>query len=491
MSLLSEGKSLVQAAVRAAMSEPTARKYARSGQMPSELATPRTWRTRPDPFEEVWPEIEALLKNDGGLQAQTIFKDLQKHYPGRFTSGQLRTLQRRVHAWKTQSGPAKDVYFEQVHHPGKQGQSDFTNMGELGITIAGEPFLHLLYHFVLTYSNWESAMICPSESFESLTAGLQSALWRLGGVPEDHRTDNLSAATHELHESRGRDFTKRYRKVLDHYHLNGTRNFPGNANENGTVESGNGHLKSAIDQQLRLRGSRDFSSRSAYEAFLQTCVASRNATREEKLAEERPHLRPLPAQPLPAYTELFATVSRYSVIRVGNRIYMVHSRLIGRRLTVHLHADILELFYQNVKVEVLPRLLGDEKAHIDYRKIIHCLVRKPGAFRNYRFREWMYPRLEFRRAYEALVDHNDGRADFEYVRILHLAARDGEPAVESALEALRTAGIVPEYETVRARVRGPRTPGGVPDVEIEKPDFASYDRLLGSYGAALDEEGAR
>lgn len=478
MKSLSEGKSLSRAAAYAEMSEPTARKYARSGNVPSEMAAPRTWRTRQDPFEEVSPEIEALLKQDMGLEAKTIFMVLEERYPGRFRPGQLRTLQRRVHAWKAQSGPDKEVYFEQTHHPGVQAQSDFTDMRDLSVTIAGEPFAHLLYHFVLTYSNWEWVMICPSESFESLTGGLQGALWRLGGVPTEHRTDNLSAATHELHDSRGRDFTKRYKAVLGHYGLKGTTNFPGKANQNGNVESGNGHLKNAIDQRLRLRGSRDFDSRGLYEAFLWQCVASRNATRGDRFGEERRHLRPLPAQALPTYTELFAKVSRYSVVSVGKRRYSVPSRLIRHRLTVHLHADILELFYQGVKVLVVPRLVGDALARIDYRHVIHSLVRKPGAFRNYVFREELYPQPEFRMAYDALVAHNEARADLEYVRVLHLAALDGEQTVESALEALRTEGVVPEYETVRERVRGPRTPTGVPDIHIEPPDLSFYDRRL-------------
>jgi len=491
MKLLNEGNPLIRAAVRAGMSEPTARKYARSGQMPSGTKAPHTWRTRPDPYAEVWPEIEAWLKQDGGLEAKTIFMALEERYPKRFAPGQLRTLQRRVHVWRVHSGPPKEVYFEQVHRPGHQGQSDFTNMGGLGIRIAGEPFDHLLYHFVLTYSNWESVMICPSESFESLSAGLQGALWKLGGRPAEHRTDNLSAATHELAESRGRDFTKRYKKLLDHYNLRGSRNFPGRANENGDVESSNGHIKNAIDQRLRLRGSRDFSSRSAYEAFLQECVAERNGTRKERLLQEREHLQPLPAQALPMYTELFATVSRYSVIKVNTRRYMVPSRLIGRKLAVHLYADILELYYHGVQVAVLPRLVGEAQAHIDYRQIIHSLVRKPGAFRHYAFREGLYPTLEFRRAYDALVAHDDARADFEYVRILHLAAKDGEQLVESALRGLREEGAVPKYEAVRERVRGPRTPTGIPDVRIETPDLSRYDRLLGSYATAQDGEVAR
>jgi hypothetical protein len=488
MKLLSEGKTLVQAAVRAAMSEPTARKYARSGQFPSEMTAPHKWRTRSDPFEEVWPEIEELLNHDIGLQAKTIFAELERRYPGRFAPGQLRTLQRRVHAWKARFGPVKEVCFEQEHKPGEQAQSDFTDMRELEVTIAGEPFDHLLYHFVLKFSNWEAAMTCPSESFESLNTGLQGSLWRLGGVPGEHQTDNLSAATHELHDSHGRDFNKRYLNLLAHYDLDPSRNHPGVAKQNGNVESANGHLKNAIDQQLKLRHSRDFESLEAYQAFIQDCVASRNATRTELLAQERPFLKPLPSQPLPVYTELFAKVSRYSVIRVGKRRYSVPSRLIGRRLTVHLYADVLELYYQGVQVEVLPRLLGDEMAYIDYRHIIHSLVRKPRGFRNYVFREGLYPRLVFRQTYDALVAHDDSKADLEYLRILHMAAADGEEPVANALEALRTEGVVPEYETVRERVRGPRTPTGVPDVQIELPDLSVYDRLLDSCDASQDGE---
>ena len=250
MSLLKQGIVQVTAAAKAGMSERTARKYVRSGATPSEAKVPHTWRTRSDPFAEVWPEIEALLRQDAGLQAKTVWEELNRRHAGRFSAGQLRTLQRRFLAWRLKAGPDREVFFPQTHVPGEQGQSDFTDMRELEVVIAGEPFAHLLYHFVLTYSNWESVSICPSESFEALSAGMQTAFWRLGGVPIEHRTDNLSAATHELAESRGRDFTERYRELIDHYGLRASRNFPGNAHENGDVESANGRLKSAIDQRL-------------------------------------------------------------------------------------------------------------------------------------------------------------------------------------------------------------------------------------------------
>jgi transposase len=479
MSLLTQGIPQVTAAAKAGMSERSARKYARSGPMPSQARVPHTWRTRPDPFCEVWPEVEALLRQDSGLQAKTIWTELNERYRGRFSVGQLRTLQRRLHAWRVTAGPDREVFFPQTHHPGEQAQSDFTDMRGLEVMIAGQPFAHLLYHFVLTYSNWEAISICPSESFESLSAGMQSALWRLGGVPLEHRTDNLSAATHELAESRGRDFTERYRELIDHYGLRASRNFPGNAHENGDVESANGQLKNAIDQRLRLRGSRAFISREAYGGFLESCVQARNATRQARIDEERTHLRALPTRPLPAYRESYATVSRASAVRILKHSYSVSSRLIGCQLRVRLHADIVELHYKGERVAVMERLIGRDPHRIDYRHIIHALVRKPGAFRRYVFREALFPTLEFRRTYDALLATGSDQADLDYVRILHLAASDGEQTVRTVLASLLAAGAAPTYETVRAEVRGPRTPQGVPCLNITAPDLSIYDRLLG------------
>jgi Integrase core domain len=485
MSLLTQGIPQVTAAAKAGMSERSARKYGRSGRAPSQLKVPHTWRTRPDPFEGVWPEIEALLRQDGGLQAKTIWTELNERYPGRFSVGQLRTLQRRLLAWRVTSGPDREVFFPQTHAPGEQAQSDFTDMRRLEVMIAGQPFPHLLYHFVLTYSNWEAVSICPSESFESLSAGVQSALWRLGGVPLEHRTDNLSAATHELAESRGRDFTERYRELIDHYGLRASRNMPGNAHENGDVESANGGLKSAIDQRLRLRGSRAFVSKEAYEGFLEACVQARNATRQARIEEERAHLQALPVRALPAYRESYATVSRTSAVRILKHSYSVSSRLIGCQLRVRLHADIVELDYKGERVAVMERLVGRDAHRIDYRHIIHALVRKPGAFRRYVFREALFPSLEFRRTYDALLTEGSDQADLDYVRILHLAASDGEQAVRAVLARLLAARAAPTYEAVRAEVRGARTPEGVPFLNITAPDLAIYDRLLGTSAEAV------
>lgn len=178
------------------MDEKTARKYPKDGKFPSEMMQEHTWRTREDPFAEVWNEAKAFLELNAGLEAKTIFEYLQRKYPGEFSEGQLRTFQRKVKHWRATEGPPREVYFAQEHRPGYLCQSDFTHMDELGITIVSQPFDHLFYHFVLTYSNWESGTLCFSESMEGLSAGFQEAVWRLGGVPEVHQTDRMTAAVH-------------------------------------------------------------------------------------------------------------------------------------------------------------------------------------------------------------------------------------------------------------------------------------------------------
>ena len=469
---------LATAAARAGMSEPTARKWRAQGKLPSEMQRQRDWRTRADPFEELWPEVEALLARDPGLQAKTVFDELQRRYPGRLRSGQLRTLQRRFRDWRVRQGPDREVYFEQEREPGVQCQSDFTDMGKLGVTIRGERYPHLVYRFVLSYSNWEHVEIAGSETFEALAGGLQESLWKLGGVPREHRTDNLSAATHELRQTGGRAFNRVYQEFLAHYGLEASRNWPGNAHENGDVESAHGHFKTAVDQRLRLSGTRDFSSVARYRQLLGEIEAQRNSRRQARLERERAALRPLPARRLPVYREEQRTVTRGSTVRVASKAYSVPSRLIGERLTARLYADRVELHFGGELVARHDRALGKQPGRVDYRHVVHSLLRKPGAFAQYRYREEMFPAAAFRQAYDRLCEQRVQRnADLEYVRILHLAATTLESRVEAALRDCLEAGERPSFETVRAAT-APTRPE-LPDVRIGDPDLAVYDALLG------------
>lgn len=476
MSLLNEGKPLATAAAKAGMSEPTARKYRRLKKLPSELRSPRTWRTRDDPFVEVWGEVERMLEIDAGLEAKTVFEELERRHPGRFKAGQLRTLQRRFRRWRALNGPAKEVFFPQVRKPGVQCLSDFTDMTSLYVTIAGEPFAHLCYHFVLAYSNWEWVTIAYSETFEALVEGLQVSLWELGAVPREHRTDNLSAATHNLKQQRGRAFNERYLEVLSHYSMVGSKNTPGNAHENGDVESAHYHFKRAVDQRLRLRGSRDFASFEHYERFLHKVARDRNTPRADRLAEELAVMRPLPARPLPACREAFATVTRWSTVRVVGKSYSVPSRLIGERLKVRIYAAYVELWHGSDPVGVYQRLRGDEPYHIDYRHLVHSLVKKPGAFSRYVYREALFPSVTFRRAYDALKENKPRGADLEYLRLLRLAAMTMECEVEQALTETLAAGRLPDYAAIKAAV-APEVLR-CPEIELTAPDLGEYDALL-------------
>ena len=231
-----KGKTQEQAAARAGMSVRTARTYERRAQLPSQLKQPRTYRTRPDPFAEDWPWIQAQLDRDPALQATTLFTLLCEQQPGRYQASQLRTLQRHIAAWRARHGPEREVIFPQVHRPGRLAQSDFTHLTDLGITLGGVLFPHLVFHLVLTYSNMEAVHVCLSESFESLAEGLEAALWQLGGVPAQHRTDHLSAAIRPLDAAGRAQATDRYAALLAHYGMTPTTNTAGEAHENGDVE---------------------------------------------------------------------------------------------------------------------------------------------------------------------------------------------------------------------------------------------------------------
>jgi len=365
----------------------------------------------------------------------------------------------------------------QVHHPGRLAASDFTRCTDLGVTINGSPFVHMLYHFVLTYSNWEAITICFSESLESLSEGLQNALWELGGAPQMHRTDRLTAAVQPGVEG-PESFKQRYQALLSHYGLQGQAIQAGKGNENGDAEQSHNQFKRAVDQALMMRGSRDFTSRDSYLEFLRELCGQQNAGRAVRLAEEVALLRPLPSHRLEACKRLRARVETGSIIKVQNNVYSVASRLIGEWVDARLYAERVEVWYAQKLVERLPRLRGRGKHRIDYRHVIDWLVRKPGAFADYRYREDLFPSSHFRMAYDVLCQRQPARADKEYLRILHLAARESEAGVEAALvELLKEDGRM-DAAAVGERLRQQGQAQQATEVTVAAVDLSLYDALL-------------
>ena len=476
---LARGKSLEDAALASEMSQPTARKFHGSGMMPSEMKKPRDYRTRENPFEDVWSEIVSMLNDAPRLKSTTILQELQEKYPGKFQDGQLRSLQRQMRQWRGSDGPDREIYFPQEHYPGDLGASDFTHMTSLGITIAGQAFPHMLYHFVMTYSNWETASICFSESLESFKDGFQNAVWKLGGVPRRHRTDCLSAAVKNL--SPKRDFTARLYGLMQYYNVRPTRTNPSSPHENGDCESLNGHIKDAVDQALMLRGSREFADREAYQQFIEGLLDKKNAGRSKRFAEECEHLGPLPEKRLPSFDTVKIKVRKSSTISVKKNTYSVPSRLIGHEVTVRVYAEYLEVWYADRCTERLPRLHGKKKHRINYRHVIDSLVRKPGAFENYQWHEDLFPTVRFRIAYDELLERCPAKASREYLKILHLAARENESLVDSAIARIIEDEGKISSDAVKALVEkdGPQEDLAITP-EIPEPDFGEYNSLFES-----------
>jgi hypothetical protein len=473
---LNREASLLRAAMKAGMDRKTARKYRDLGQLPSEARTPHTWRTRPDPLSDVWPALAELLQREPGLQAKTLVDWLQREHPGQDWQRQRRTVERRVRQWRAEHGPAKEIYFSQVHEPGRLGSSDFSHMDELGVTIQGQPFAHMVYHFVLTFSNWEHVTLCFSESFASLSVGMQNAFWELGAVPERHRTDRMTLAVH--HEGNPEQYTARYQALMGHYGVTPEATNAYSGHENGDCEQGHRRFKEVLAQELMLRGSRDFTSRAEYWEFVRALVARRNLDRAEKFQQEQERLRPLPARRLETLERQRVRVSQGSTIQVKKNTYSVPSRLMGEWVEARIGADEIAVWYAGTLVQTMERLRGQSKHRIHYRHVIDWLVRKPGAFARYVYREDLYPTVTFRRAYDALLEQRGQGADREYVRILHLAAQEGEARVEAVVAKLLEQRQ-PLSEQAARTLLGKETPLSVAaQVVVAAVDLRMYDELL-------------
>ena len=472
--------SQVASAAKAGISERSARRIEDAQCLPSQRPT-RNWRTREDPLQSVWDsEVIPLLQTDARLNAVTLLEELQRRYPGQWDTSVLRTLQRRMRLWRAKFGAEREVYFAQEHPPGRQGISDFTVADELNVEIAGVVFAHRLYQFALAYSGWRHVTVIDSgESFMALSTGLQAALWALGGVPEEHRTDSLSAAFNNLAEQD--DLTKRYADLCSHYGLRATRCNPGQSNENGSIESRNNSLKKALDQALRLRGSRSFDARADYETFVGTIVQRMNTRAAKRLVTERTMLKALPVRRTAEFEEIAARVSKYAIFTLKGVLYSVPSQLIGHRLMVRQYAQHVECWLGGQCVARLPRarpLQGQRVGRsIDYRHLVGALKRKPGAFARWVLRDAAFPRAVYRQTWERLSAQRPEReACKTMVGLLVLAADGHEAQLAQELEQLMELDQLPDLGALTQLLAPPRAV--VPHVVVRLPTLASYDELF-------------
>ncbi|MCB8883944.1 IS21 family transposase [Acidisoma cellulosilytica] len=487
------------AAAKGGFSERTGRRIETEHRRPSPPPGGRRVRKTADPFQGLWDsEIRPMLEAEPGLRAVTLLEEMQRRHPDHDWDRLRRSLERRVRAWSAEHGAERAVIFRQDHIPGQQGLSDFTDMGDVAVSIAGQPLDHRLYHFVLAYSAWEHAEpVLGGESFTALAVGLQNALWALGGVPAEHRSDSLSAAFRNLDHDARRDQTCRYEAFCAHYGMTPTRNTTGVAHENGAIESQHGHLKRSIAQALLLRSSRNFESLDAYRAWIADLIGRRNARRAKMVRLECAALSELPPHRISDYDEATVFVTSSSGFVLRKVFYSVPSRLISFRLRVRLYDDRLECFHGGSS-PVLTLRRGrshgnGRRGHVvDYRHVIHSLRRKPMALLNLVYRDALFPRPAYRLAWERLIAVGDTRiACRTMVALLALAHERGcEAELAAALtEQMREApdgasatAFTIDVSALRARFAP--IPALMPDIVVNLPPVAGYDALLPSLGVA-------
>lgn len=476
------GKTQITAAVKAGISERSARTLDK-GKHCINASLPRHWRTRPDPFDKRWEaELIPMLTQEPQLQAITLLEYLQLQYPEEYPDKLLRTLQRRVKHWKATQGANKEVMFMQAHEPGRLGLSDFTTLKNVVITIQGQPLHHLLYHFRLAYSHWSyMKAILGGESFTALAEGLQEALWRLGSVPLEHRTDSLSAAFKNLDKEARKDITERYHTMCQHYAMKATRNNLGAKHENGCVESAHGHLKRRIEQALLLRGYNDFDDLSAYQSWLDQVVKQHNQRNAMAINIERPQLQALPTDKTVEYTDVVVRVTSASTIDVRRVTYTVPSRLIGENLRVRLYHNRLRCYLGSTPVASLNRVYPKGKTQrarqVNYRHVIHSLVKKPQAFRYSQLKEEMLPNEAYRTIWHYVDTNLEARLACKYiVGILYLAAgHDCEESLsDQILQALQQHHLIPLVQLQdQFKDLSP-----MPVLEIKQHSLTYYNQLI-------------
>lgn len=470
------------AAAKAGISQATGYRLQADSRLPSQKKTPRG-RRRPDPLADIFDtEVVPILQSSPGIRPVAVYEEVMRRHL-ELDPGIRRTLERRIRAWNAEHGPEQEVMFRQTHEPGRMGLSDFTAMGQAGVTIAGEPLEHRLYHFRLAYSGFQHAhVILGGESYVALAEGLQNALWTLGGTPAIHRTDSLSAAFKNLDQAAKDDLTDRFDALCQHYSMTPTRNNKGVAHENGSIESPNGHLKRATEDALIMRGSRDFEDLPDYRRFIDEIVGRINARNAKRIESERESLRPLPARRTTDYEEVTLRVTSSGGFILRKVFYTVPSRLIGHQLRVRLYDDRLELFLGGSALMTLPRgRPTPEGGHghvVNYHHVIHSLRKKPMALIGLVYRDQLFPRQAFRDMFTALMDQvGEKDACRMMVDLLALAHDRGcEADIAAHLEQDLRQRRIPDIPGLR-ELFGP-SQQDLPTVNVQLADLASYNPLV-------------
>jgi hypothetical protein len=366
-------------------------------------------------------------------------------------------------------------------------------MNKHGVSVAGQPLEHRLYHFRLAYSGFEHAhVVLGGESYVALAEGLQNALWSLGGVPAEHRTDSLSAAFKNLEHSAEADLTDHMDALCSHYGMTPSRNTKGVAHENGAIEGPHGHLKRAIADALVMRGSHDFEDLAAYRRFIDEVVGRINARNAKRIDVERASLKPLPARRTTDCEEVTVRVTSSGGFLLRKVFYTVPSRLIGHQLRARIYDDRLDLFLGATFLVTLPRARatrhGPHQHVVNYHHVIHSLRKKPMALMGLVYRDQLFPRQAFRDVFAVMLERATERVACRMmVDLLALAHDRGcEAELAAQIEEDLRQKRLPDIAALRALFAP--SADSLPRVEVQLADLSAYDQLLGN--APMTQEAA-
>jgi len=291
----------------------------------------------------------------------------------------------------------------------------------------------------------------------------------------------LSAAFRNLTLEAQEDQTRRYEALMNHYGMEPSRNNTGIAHENGSIESAHGHLKMAVRDALLLRGSRDFEDLDAYRRFIDEVVGQRNARNRKRIDLERPTLKGLPKRRTADFEEKVVTVTSSGGFILRRVFYTVPSRLVGHCLRVRIHDDKLDCLLGSTHVLTLPRgqpVSASQGGHVvDYRHVIHSLRKKPMALLNLDYRDQIFPRRAFARAFDvAREELDDKRACKMTVELLALAhERACEAELSDMIDAALDLGQLPDINQLRKRFASDAS--AIPSVTVELVPLSTYDEL--------------
>ena len=424
ISLRNKGKTQAQIASQVGCSVSTVGRYLRDGKVPVYKRSNKS--NRKDPLDGYYDIIKEKLQLEGNILLDDLFEYIQmKGY-----TGSARTLRRKTKKLRDYY-KSKEVFFQREVSPNEIMEGDFT---EYYVEIAGVKRKTYIWVTSLPYSNRIHATPFYNCTFECFAEGSMKAFENFSGTAKTYRLDNMSPVVKKVLKGKDREITQKFASFKDHYGLTPDFCSPGRGNEKGNVESNNKHLKRKITSRINLYNKK-FETLEQFQEFLWKLCDELN--RRDKVVSKFSieKLNPLPVAPFRAFRSIVVSISKYSLFSLDNtgHMYSVPSNLIGLYLEVRVYTNKIQVIHEQEKVCEHKRLYGPKGiASIQLEHIIDGLIKKPGAIKDWKYRDLLFEKEAWKRFYERLI--KSGGRDKDYLKCLKLVSTHGRELVTTAME---------------------------------------------------------